>query len=211
MSIEILAALLAFLLPLAYSPGPGNAFFAAIGASRGLRAAVPALGGYHAATFVVTATLGLGVGAAILHHPVVVKVLAAAGSIYVLWLAYRFARSARSHPGAPTDEQPLEPVRIGFWAGAVVLLLNPKAYYIIAVMFTQFLRPPLTDDVAAVLTITTVFTLNNLLAFVVWTLGGTGLAMLFRGERSRRWIDYLFAATLAAVAIWMIAPLLHPS
>ena len=61
-------ALLAFLFPLAYSPGPGNAFFAGIGASKGLRAAIPALTGYHVATFVVTAVIGLGMGVA--HQPV---------------------------------------------------------------------------------------------------------------------------------------------
>ena len=98
----------------------------------------------------------------------------------------------------------------GSAVGAVVLLLNRKAYYIIAVMFTQFLSSPVNDDVATVLAITTVFTLNNLVAFVVWTLCGSALAMLFRSERSKQWIDYLFAATLIGVAIWMGIPLFTP-
>ncbi|MFT3797843.1 LysE family translocator [Microbacterium sp.] len=209
MSIETFAALVVFLFPLAYSPGPGNAFFAGIGVSKGLRAAVPALIGYHVATFVVTAAIGLGMGVTILNHPVVARTLAAVGGLYVLWLAFQFIRSARSKSGAHRDAPP-EEMRIGLWTGAVVLVLNPKAYYIIAVMFTQFLRPPVNDDAAAVLLITTVFTLNNLIAFIAWTLGGSALAMLFRNERSKRWIDYFFAATLIAGGIWMALPLLTP-
>lgn len=209
MTFETLVALVVFLFPLAYSPGPGNAFFAGIGATKGRRAAVPALAGYHVATFAVTAAVGFGMGATILDHPVAARALAAVGGLYVLWLAFQLIRSARSTSRAPPGEPP-EQTRIGFWPGAVVLLLNPKAYYIIAVMFTQFLRPPVDDDVATVLLITTVFTLNNLIAFIAWTLGGTALAMLFRSERSKRWIDRLFAATLIAVAVWMALPLFAP-
>ncbi len=211
MSAEILVPLLAFLFPLAYSPGPGNAFFAGIGATKGLKAAIPALAGYHLATFVVTALIGLGMGVTILNEPAVAKTVAAVGSLYVLWLAWTFIRAARAKsaaapPGEASADAPPEP-RIGFWAGAVVLLFNPKAYYIIAVMFAQFLRPPDNDDVAAALAITAIFTLNNLIAFVAWAALGRALTALFRSERSKRRIDYLFAATLIAVAIWMAASL----
>ncbi|QMU96721.1 LysE family translocator [Microbacterium esteraromaticum] len=208
-SPDTFVALLLFLFPLAYSPGPGNAFFAGIGASRGLRAALPALTGYHAATFVVTAALGLGMGATLLNDPVVARTLAALGGVYVLWLAFAFLRSAVSGP--KTGMSDAGPTRIGFWSGVVVLVLNPKAYYIIAVMFTQFLRPPANDDVATTLALTAVFTINNLVAFIVWVLGGSALAMLFRGERSTRWIDGLFAVTLVGVAIWMAVPIFAPS
>jgi len=204
-TIELFVALLVFLFPLAYSPGPGNAFFAAIGASKGVKGALPALAGYHVATLIVTALIGIGMGVTILTNPIVATTLAAAGSIYILWLAWGFIRSARARAASP--EAPPEERRIGFWSGAIVLLLNPKAYYIIAVMFTQFLRPPLNDDVFTVLAITVIFTINNLVAFTVWALGGSALTALFRGERSKQVIDYVFAATLIAVAIWMIVPL----
>lgn len=204
MTIADCAALVVFLLPLAFSPGPGNAFFAGIGATRGVRAAIPALASYHVATFVVTALLGFGMGVTVLRQPAVARTLAVLGGAYVLWLAWGFFRSARSE--ATSDRE--APARsIGFWSGAVVLLLNPKAYYIIAVMFTQFLRPPLDDDVGAVLVISAIFTLNNLVAFVVWALAGRGLAALFRSGRSKKWIDYAFAATLVGVAVWMALPI----
>ena len=48
------------LLPLAYSPGPGNMFFAANGARFGFAATVPSNIGYHIATWLVTVAIGLG-------------------------------------------------------------------------------------------------------------------------------------------------------
>ncbi|MBX3098318.1 MAG: LysE family translocator [Salinibacterium sp.] len=206
MSAETLIALVVFLFPLAYSPGPGNAFFAGIGATQGLRAAVPALVGYHVATFVVTVVIGLGMGATILENPLAAKVLGALGSVYVLWLAFTFVRAARAKASSAEPARPMQR-RVGWWAGAIVLVLNPKAYYIIAVMFTQFLRPPNDDHLATVFAITTVFTVNNLVAFVAWTIGGRALTVMFRSDRARRWIDYLFAATLVGVALWMAIPL----
>ena len=194
MRVETLLPLLVFLFPLAYSPGPGNAFFAAIGASRGLRAAVPALAGYHVATFVVTALIGLGMGVTVLEQPVVAKAIGTTpvGARPRHRCAHRVPRGQK---------------RIGFWSGAIVLVLNPKAYYIIAVMFTQFLRPPTNDDPLTVLVVTLVFTLNNLVAFIIWALAGRALTAVFRSDRARRRIDYLFAATLIGVAIWMAIPL----
>lgn len=206
MSVDAGIALLVFLFPLAYSPGPGNAFFAVIGASSGLRAAVRPLAGYHVATAVVTALIGVGMGVTLLSNPVVATVIAAAGSLYVLWLAWTFVRPTRhsaTEEGAPVEAD----TRVGFWSGAIVLLLNPKAYYIIAVMFAQFLQPPLNDDVPTALVITLIFTVNNLVAFLAWTLAGSALTALFRGERAQKWINYFFAATLVGVAIWMAAPL----
>ena len=52
--------LLIFLFPLAYSPGPGNLFFAANGARFGFWATVPANIGYHIATWFVTLAVGGG-------------------------------------------------------------------------------------------------------------------------------------------------------
>jgi len=204
MSIDIVGALLVFLFPLAYSPGPGNTFFAAIGASQGVKAAAPALAGYHVATLVVTALVGLGLGSWVLEVPVVANALATVGGVYVLWLAWLFIRSAKD----PAPHAPAQELRIGFWSGAVVLLLNPKAYYIIAVMFTQFLPSASRDDVHRVIAITVVFTLNNLVAFLAWTVAGRTLTTLFGSRNAQRRIDYVFGATLVAVAVWMFVPVL---
>lgn len=191
-----IAALIIFLFPLAYSPGPGNMFFAANGARFGMRATLPANAGYHLATWIVTAGIGFGALAARTSYPQLFHVLKYAGSLYVLWLAWTLFRSS----GHATSQQ-AQPA--GFGSGVLLLLLNPKAYVIIALMFTQFVAHDGPGQWQMVLIITTVFTLNNLVAFLLWTAAGDQLAMRFRGGTNARRINMVFGTTLAAVAIWM--------
>lgn len=191
-----IAALIVFLFPLAYSPGPGNMFFAANGARFGIRATLPANAGYHLATWIVTATIGCGVLSVFTTHPGLFQTLKLVGSLYVLWLAWTLFRSAGSDAAA-------EAVPAGFGTGVLLLLFNPKAYLIIALMFTQFAPANGTVGWTFVLVVTTVFTLNNLFAFLAWTTAGDRLARTFREEGSARKINRVFGVILAAVALWM--------
>ena len=194
---ELTLALILFLAPLAYSPGPGNMLFAAIGGRFGLRASVPATTGYHLATFLVTAAVGLGFSGLASLSPVLFDILRYGGVAYVFWLAIAFVRA-----GAAT--QTPEARRATALDGAILLLLNPKAYLIIGLMFTQFLPKAAHSDPALVLWITTVFTLNNLLAFTVWTLAGDLLMRRFRSASGARVTNLCFGLMLAAVAVWML-------
>jgi threonine/homoserine/homoserine lactone efflux protein len=192
-----IAALIAFLFPLAYSPGPGNMFFAANGARFGMKATLPANFGYHVATWIMTAAIGFGAVAAFTTHPGAFHALKLLGGLYVLWLAWSLFRSG-GHDAAA------EATPAGFGTGVLLLLFNPKAYLIIALMFTQFVaNADITAEWQLVLIITTVFTLNNLLAFLAWTAAGDRLARQFREEKSAKRINRVFGTVLAAVAVWI--------
>jgi len=189
--------LLLFLFPLAYSPGPGNLFFAANGARFGTRATIPANAGYHVATWLVTAAIGFGFVAALDQTPSLFRAMQIVGAIYVLWLAWKLMAA-----GGVQGTREAEPAT--FANGAILLLLNPKAYVIIALMFTQFLDQSSGDTSRAVLFIATVFTLNNCIAFTAWTVAGDALGRLFRNPKSARRLNLGFGALLAAVAVWML-------
>ena len=195
---ELMAALIVFLFPLAYSPGPGNMFFAANGARFGFAATLPASAGYHIATLLVTLAIGLGFETALERSPILFLAIKWAGAVYVLYLAWKMFRAHAIDTGG--EARPA-----GIWGGAVLLLLNPKAYVIIALMFSQFLEAAASSGKAfAVIWITGVFTLNNLLAFTVWTLAGRQIAAHFRDETQARLLNRLFAGVLACVALWML-------
>lgn len=195
--LQTTLALILFLFPLAYSPGPGNMFFAANGARFGFRATIPANAGYHIATWVVTAAIGFGFLAAIERYPQLFTFLKVAGSLYVLWMAWKMLKA-----GTLKGEEDARPAT--FVDGVILLLLNPKAYVIITLMFTQFLGLSNANMFASVLLITTVFTLNNLLAFSIWTLIGDTIAGTFKTPDSARKLNFTFGTILAAVAIWML-------
>jgi threonine/homoserine/homoserine lactone efflux protein len=195
--LEMTVALILFLFPLAYSPGPGNMFFAANGARFGVRATMPAEAGYHIATWIVTVALGFGFAAAMQLYPAFFVLIKWAGSAYVLFLAWKLFRS-----GAAEGTEDARPA--GFADGAILLLLNPKAYLIIVLMFTQFLVGAGAERTPAVLWISTVFTLNNLIAFVAWSAVGDRIGARFRDARQARRLNRIFGVILAVVAMWML-------
>jgi len=194
---QTIAPLVIFLFPLAFSPGPGNMFFAAIGARFGFAATLPANAGYHVATWIVTAAIGFGFVAAMDQFPQVFVILKAAGSVYVLWLAWRLFKA-----GTVDGVQEANPAR--FRDGVILLVLNPKAYVIIALMFSQFLIDATEGQMATILLITTVFTLNNLVAFTLWTVVGDTITGFFRTPDGARVLNRLFGSVLAMVAVWML-------
>ena len=191
-------SLLVFLFPLAYSPGPGNLFFAASGARLGFKATIPATMGYHAATLVVSLVLGLGFGASVTQYPLALTGLRIAGGLYVLRLAWQLVRSeARGVIDATAGG-------LGGRDGALLLLLNPKAYVIIALMFTQFLRSD--AHVGNVVLVASVFTANNLLAFSIWTALGDSMMRRFRSPASARRLNVGLGIALAVVGCWLLVP-----
>ena len=187
-------ALILFLFPLAYSPGPGNMFFAANGARFGWRATIPANAGYHVATVIVTFAIGIGLAGLLNANSASFQFLRYAGACYVFCLAWQVGSAGRLGDSA-------EAQAAGFWTGVWLLVLNPKAYVIMGLMFSQFLT---TGHVSEVALISIIFTLNNCLAFVVWTVLGDRLGRMFRSEQSARSLNMALGIMLAGVAIWMI-------
>lgn len=189
-------ALLLFLFPLAYSPGPGNMFFAANGARFGFWSTVPANLGYHIATWIVTAAIGFGFITASDRFPEIFVFLKTAGSLYVLWIAWKLFK-AGTHQGSETAAPAT------FADGVVLLLLNPKAYVIMTLMFTQFLGQSESGWFVTVVLIATVFTINNLIAFLIWAWAGDKIAGFFRTAESAEKLNMIFGAMLAVVAVWI--------
>jgi threonine/homoserine/homoserine lactone efflux protein len=116
----------------------------------------------------------------------------------VLWLAWKFFRAGTIQGGAQVESA-------SFADGALLLILNPKAYMIIALMFTQFLPPGTENFTQLLLAITIIFTLNNVLAFVVWAALGEVLSRFFSDERHARVANMIFAMLFVLIAVWMAA------
>lgn len=191
-------SLTAFLFPLAYSPGPGNLFFATLGARFGTAATLPANAGYHVATLVVTGLVGAGLVSAIDPETALFDGVKWAGSLYVLWLAWKMATSGSSRAE-------MGDIKAGFLDGVLLLILNPKAYVIIVLMYSQFGGLGPAGMVERVGLISIVFTVNNLLAFLLWTIAGDGLGRLFASETGARRLNLGFAFVLAGVGLWMMS------
>ena len=112
------------------------------------------------------------------------------------WIAWKIFRS-RGLEGHKAAKPPT------FIDGVILLALNPKAYIIIALMFTQFLGQSEDGLVVTVILITTIFTINNPIAFSIWAMIGDKIAVYFRTPESVRKLNIFFGIMLASVAVWM--------
>jgi threonine/homoserine/homoserine lactone efflux protein len=192
--IEILT-LLIFLFPLAFSPGPGNMFFAANGARFGIVKTLSANFGYHLATIIVACLIGLGFNlffSFIKNYYQYIQIL---GSLYVIYLAYKFFK-------ADAYNQADKEINCTFVDGVVLLLFNPKAYVIISLMFTMFLNND--QNILKVILISTIFTFNNFISFTLWTLFGDLIGAKFRNEKYSKILNNIFSLMLFLVALWML-------
>ncbi|MCZ4271712.1 LysE family translocator [Maritalea porphyrae] len=196
--MTFLLPLVLFLIPLAFSPGPGNLFFAALAARFGTKATVPALVGYHVATLSVTMAVGLGFELSTGNNVGLTKFLASLGAIYVLYLAWKLATS-------DICDAPQVDHAASFIDGFLLLLFNPKAYVIIALLFTQFPPSKLIPDQAifASFVIATAFTIHNLVAFIVWIIASDKVGARFRSGQNMRMMNWVFGSLLGGVAIWL--------
>ncbi len=195
--IELMITLIVFLFPFAYSPGPGNMFFAANGARFGFAATINASVGYHLATWLVTFFIGLSFSWVTFQFPVLVNVIKYVGSAYVFYLAWTFFQ-------AGMVQYAIEPRKVGFFDGVILLLLNPKAYLIIGLMFSQFIDDADQNSTKIILWITTIFTLNNWISFTLWTYVGDRILSRYRTDNHARSLNILFGVILAVVALWML-------
>ena len=197
MTLNILTTIIIFLFPLAFSPGPGNIFFAINGARFGYAKTVRANLGYHIATWIVTYTIGILFLAGLSTVPEYIKYIKYLGSLYIIYLSFILFRA-----GNITEKNTAKPAH--FIDGVLLLILNPKAYIIIVLLFTQFMTDDPNINYFYILVVTTIFTLNNFVAFSIYTIAGDFLLMNFRNTSKARSLNKIFGSTLFFVAIWIL-------
>ncbi|WP_423992782.1 LysE family translocator [Halocynthiibacter sp.] len=191
-------SLLIFLFPLAWSPGPGNLIFAATGARYGFRATLPLSLGYHAAKFLVSLVLGLGMLQALAPGSIGFTVLKVVGALYILRMALCMLLKGGSSVCGGQE-------KAGLFTGAALLLCNPKAHVITLLMFAQFpIAPEDPDALQKVIVISTIFTLNNCVAFAFWTLIGEQIFKGFRIGATQEVLQRVFGLSLMFVSGWML-------
>ena len=195
MALSAILTLLIFLFPLAFSPGPGNMFFAANGAKFGFVNTLSANIGYHLATVVVTFLIGLGFNFLILFIKNNYQYIQILGSIYVIYLSYKFFKLGKNTESNPN-------LKCTFVDGIILMILNPKAYMIIVLMFSIFLDN--NQNISKIIFISLIFTLNNFVSFSLWTLFGDFIGTKFRNERYSKLFNNIFSLMLFLVVIWML-------
>jgi threonine/homoserine/homoserine lactone efflux protein len=190
-----LAALVAFAFVGSFSPGPNNAVLWASGISFGFRRTVPQIVGAALGVGSLVVGVAAGIGAFLEAVPGAALALRVAGSVYLLYVAWRVAGS-----GAIGRAEVAHP--LGVWQAAVFQWLNPKAWVFAIAVVGTFLPEDLPRPVGIAL-LTGVVIVVVVISFTIWAAGGAALDRFVDDERRRRLVSLVLAALIVASVLFL--------
>lgn len=199
LTADLFFALTVFAFVSSITPGPNNIMLMASGVNFGVRRTLPHAAGVTCGFVVMVAAVGLGLGGLFQRYPAADTALRIAGSLYLIWLAWRIARTRAVGEGEVTARP------MTFLEAAAFQWVNVKAW-VMAVTATVAYAPP-GGGAVAMLTIAFVFGLVNLPSVAVWA--GFGAAMRrFLADPRRLSAFNLTMALLLLASLWpMVRPL----
>lgn len=191
-----LAALLVFATAMAFTPGPNTTLAAALAANHGLR---------HAMRFVVAVPFGwgllllgcaLGLGALLTAAPLLAGALKWAGLAYMLWLAWKLAKSATLGEADPRRFD------MSFAKGVALQFVNIKAWTNALMISAGWITvaQPLWPRLLLVLPLMMAY---GLASNFTYALVGSALRGWLAQGRRLLWFNRMLAAVLVATAAWM--------
>jgi threonine/homoserine/homoserine lactone efflux protein len=190
--MEFLLLFTAFIIPFAWTPGPINVTLAAVGTASGFTKALPLILGINVGFLLQVIAMGMGLGKLFELYPLLYEIIRYTGAFYLLYLAYKML----------TLRIGSREIRLNFWNGMLLSLLNPKVYMTHIIMYAQFVQEGQT--LSGVL-------LLSLLATGFFFIGNSGWCLF--GATLRRFMDnavffriykYFFALLLVGVAGYLV-------
>ena len=191
MTPDTILPLALFVIVATVTPGGATTLATVSGAQFGFRRSVPLMAGIAVGLATLAAAAGAGLAGLLLAVPSLQTVMRLAGSAYLLWLAWRIARSGPPKLGAEAG------VPTSFLGGACLLWLNPKGWAMAlgaAASFAALASGPL--QLAALLG--SAFGLAAAVSLSLWCVAGLLLARLLRTGRQWRALNTALGALLAA-------------
>ncbi|MTH79528.1 LysE family translocator [Paracoccus aestuariivivens] len=196
MSDHVILALVAFAFVTSVTPGPNNLMLMASGANFGLRRTMPHMLGVALGFGAMVAILGLGIDRIITANPVIAQVMKWVSLTYVLWLAWKIAKSAP--PGSDVQIATSRPM--GFLAACAFQWVNPKAWMMALGALSAY-----SAGVGGELIVALVFTMVNLPSVAVWAALGQGLRGFLQEPRRLQ----IFNLAMAGLLVLSILPVIR--
>ena len=185
-------------IPFAFSqvatPGPANMAMMATGARFGFRAALHFVAGVILGKQLIIWPIGYGIMEVASQIPILFEILKFLSALYIIWLAWRVA-NMRLSSGEPSVDAP------GFWSGLLVHPLNPKAWAMILVGFTNFVESD-TTTFFATLYIAASLLIIQIICHPIWTLFGDRIAKFIIGKKYER-VFMWFLALVTVIFVLM--------
>lgn len=187
-----MAAFLAAAFFLLVTPGPGVLTVAGNGAGYGFRAGVAYAVGVVLGSLIVMGMVASGLAALILSVPYVRETLLAGSLGYLLYLAFRIATSG-GRVALMESDRPL-----GFFNGAALSLINPKAYAVFTTLTGGFKFMPDAPAIEFLIKLA-LFSSLSFPIHLLWLWIGASLKKLALSPDQQRAINVCMAISMLAV------------
>lgn len=199
MELSLFLSMLGFLWVAAITPGPNNMLLTTAGANFGFLRSAPLMIGIMLGMQLMLLMVAFGVGGLLLLYPSLHLLLKIAGSLYLLWLAWKIGTAA--YEPLETGVAPSRP--IPFWQGGLLQLVNPKAWLMALGAVASF---SLAGEgyIHSVVAISFGMFLVNLVAGIIWLGFGTLIGRLLRSRRAWKIFNISMGLLTAAcvLLIW---------
>ncbi len=192
-----LLPLMSYCLVMSGTPGPNNVMLATSGANFGYRGALPAILGIQSGVFVQTIIMCVGLGSVFIAYPLAQQVLRIAGSLYLIFLAWKLSGVG----GAVGEAHTPKPVT--FTQAAVFQALNPKSW-VKAVTLASVFMPSGLGTMSAALLVAVIGTLVGTPCSIMWALFGVSIRRLLKDPRKQRVFNLTMGAILLVLAIMFL-------
>lgn len=199
METTALIALLVFIVPMCFTPGPNNMLCAAHGAQHGFRSTVPLTLGMLTGWTVLGTIVGVAI-VMIEANQFIFTGLTYIGAAYIAYLGVSIART-QPKPHGEADETE----RLGFQTGALLQFVNGKAWiHFLAIMATwgDLFGPGLLSKLA-------LLTINGFVGYpavLVWAAFGVGLRKAFTSQENAKRLNVGLGGSLVVLAVWILLP-----
>jgi len=194
MSLDQIIAFAVFAAVAAGTPGPSNVMLTAVGASVGWLRGLPCLFGVAAGMGALIFVAAFGLGGILLAWPVTIPVMKAAGTLFLLYLAWKIARSS----GVP---QARDDGAVGFWAAAGFQWINPKAWMAGIGAAAASLDATHQGVVWDSILLGATFSATALIVCIPWLAFGSVIRRLLVDPGRRRIFNIVMGGLLAASAV----------
>ncbi|BBM88730.1 hypothetical protein COTS27_00415 [Spirochaetota bacterium] len=198
--MEAYLALLLFVCILVMTPGPANLLLLVVGSQYGMRNCIPFISGLIVGKLVLNLTVGMGIGTVGAQYPHLNLLMKIASGGFIVYLAFRSwnGRMGRVGESKQSENKQDKKSYFSFLSGVVVHPLNPKAWAMVTLAWSNF-GPSLgtlrTQTVLIVLT----FAIVQGIFHTVWA--GAGAVLRYQFNEHTLIISRIFITATVGIVV----------
>ncbi|MFD2180397.1 LysE family translocator [Veronia pacifica] len=193
--MTLIIAMCMYAFTMSVSPGPVNMVILNSGLNYGARKTIMFIIGSTFGFTLLLSFIGLGLGALLSSLPFLVHLLTVAGSGFIAYLGWQIMRSE----GTLTLTEQKRP---GFWQGAVLQWINPKAWIACMSGISAF---SLHNEYGKLGVFLLLYFTICFLSQMAWATAGEKISIFFANERRRRLINQIMGGSLIVIAGYLVA------